>query len=62
MSKLLTFGKQLGDDESGAAMIEYSVLIGIVAAAVIGCAILVGNYVSYSWLRLATAIADRFPQ
>jgi pilus assembly protein Flp/PilA len=62
MSKLPTIAEQLGDDENGAATIEYSVLIGIVAAAVISCVILVGNYVSYAWLKLTTAIGDRFPQ
>ena len=40
----------------------YAVLIGIVAAGTVSCAILVGNQVSYSWLKLTTAIADRFPQ
>jgi pilus assembly protein Flp/PilA len=62
MSRLLTIAKQFGDDENGAAMFEYAVLIGIVAAGTISCAILVGNQVSYSWLKLTTAIADRFPQ
>jgi pilus assembly protein Flp/PilA len=62
MGKLLTIAKRFGDDENGAAMIEYSILIGIIATGIIGCAILVGNYVSYSWLKLTTAIGDRFPQ
>jgi pilus assembly protein Flp/PilA len=62
MSRLRTIAKQFGDDENGAAMIEYAILIGIVATAIAGCAIIVGNYVSYSWLKLATAIGDRFPQ
>ncbi|TIW86991.1 MAG: Flp family type IVb pilin, partial [Mesorhizobium sp.] len=33
MKKLMTMTRQFRDDENGAAMVEYSILIGIIAAA-----------------------------
>jgi len=43
-------------DEKGAAMIEYSVLIGLVTAAVIGVVISVGDWVNTQWSDLNTKI------
>ncbi|TIY03032.1 MAG: Flp family type IVb pilin, partial [Mesorhizobium sp.] len=33
MKKLMTMTRQFRDDENGAAMVEYSILVGIIAAA-----------------------------
>jgi pilus assembly protein Flp/PilA len=38
--------KQFRDDENGAAMVEYSILIGIIAAASILVVIAIGGWVS----------------
>src|SRR5438876_81030 len=35
MKKLMTMARQFRDDENGAAMVEYSILVGIIAAAAI---------------------------
>ena len=43
-------------DEKGAALIEYSVLIGIITATVIGLVISVGDWVNTSWSALNTEI------
>ena len=42
-------------------MIEYSVVIGTVTAAVIAIAILVGNYVSGTWSDLASTLPEEKP-
>ena len=39
-------------DEKGAALIEYSVLIGIITATVIGLVIAVGSWVNGEWTAL----------
>ncbi len=49
MSKLL---KQLRKDEDGAALIEYTVLLGILIVAVIATIGLVGTWVSGQWTTL----------
>ena len=51
MTKIL---KQFRDDENGAAMVEYSILIGIITAATITFIIAVGIYVTNSWTTLCT--------
>ncbi len=49
MSKFL---KQLRKDEDGAALIEYTVLLGILIVAVIATIGLVGTWVSGQWTTL----------
>lgn len=39
-------------DEDGAAMVEYSVLVGIITAAAIGLIIAVGGFVTNAWTDL----------
>ncbi|MDX8455529.1 Flp family type IVb pilin [Mesorhizobium sp. VK9D] len=46
MNKLMTMTRQFRDDENGAAMVEYSILIGIIAAASILTVIAIGGWVS----------------
>ena len=53
MKKLLS---QFVREEDGAAMIEYSVLIGIITAAVILMVIAVGTWVNTEWTDLNTAL------
>jgi len=56
-SKLVRrFGKDLarrfGKDEEGAALIEYTVLLGILVVAVIATIIAVGQWVNNKWSAL----------
>jgi pilus assembly protein Flp/PilA len=53
MSKLL---KRLWKDEDGAALIEYTVLLGILIVAVIATIGLVGTWVSGRWTALNSAL------
>ncbi|RLP22274.1 Flp family type IVb pilin [Mesorhizobium sp. YM1C-6-2] len=43
-------------EEDGAAMIEYTVLLGIITVAVIATIILVGTWVSGEWSDLNAAL------
>jgi pilus assembly protein Flp/PilA len=52
MRKLLGLAKRFRRDEDGAAMIEYTVLLGIITAAVIATIILVGIWVNAQWVTL----------
>ncbi|MFD2055881.1 Flp family type IVb pilin [Mesorhizobium calcicola] len=56
MKKLMTMTRQFRDDENGAAMVEYSILIGLISAAAIAAIVLVGGYVSTSWNKLTNAL------
>lgn len=55
MKKLMTMARQFRDDENGAAMVEYTVLIGIITASVILLIIGVGAWVNGQWQALADA-------
>lgn len=56
MKKFLTLAKRFRDDQDGAAMIEYTVLLGIITVAVIATIILVGTWVSGEWTDLEAAL------
>jgi pilus assembly protein Flp/PilA len=49
--------KTLGSDESGASLIEYTVLLGILLIAVIGSIIGVGAWINQKWSALDTALS-----
>ncbi|TSE07574.1 Flp family type IVb pilin [Mesorhizobium intechi] len=53
MKKLL---EQFRADENGAAMVEYTVLLGIITVAVIATVVLVGTWISGRWTSLNTAL------
>ena len=46
MNKLMTMARQFRDDEDGAAMVEYSILVGIIAAAAILAILAIGGWVT----------------
>ncbi|RWG83201.1 Flp family type IVb pilin [Mesorhizobium sp.] len=46
MEKLISTAKQFRDDEHGAAMVEYSILVGIIAGAAILAIVAIGLWVS----------------
>jgi pilus assembly protein Flp/PilA len=48
--------KKFRDDEDGAAMVEYSILIGLITAATITFIVGVGWYVTDAWSTLCTAL------
>ena len=54
MSKGTNFLQKLRRDEDGAALIEYTVLLGILIVAVIATITLVGTWVSGQWNTLQT--------
>jgi len=56
MRKLMTLAKNLRKDEDGAALIEYTVLLGILLVAVIVTIGLVGTWVSGEWTYLQGAL------
>jgi pilus assembly protein Flp/PilA len=58
MRKFLELARSFRDEEDGAAMIEYSVLIGIITVATIGFIILVGTWVTGQWEALEGALPD----
>ncbi len=47
---------RLRHDESGAAMVEYTVLLGLITIAVILLVVAVGGWVSTKWTSLNTAL------
>ena len=47
---------RLKNDEEGAALVEYSLLIGIITVAAVGSIVLVGPWVGQQWQALVTAL------
>ncbi|RWO02900.1 Flp family type IVb pilin [Mesorhizobium sp.] len=56
MNKLMTMTRQFRDDENGAAMVEYTILLGIITVAVIATIVLVGTWISGQWTTLQAAL------
>ncbi|ESZ30321.1 MULTISPECIES: Flp family type IVb pilin [unclassified Mesorhizobium] len=56
MNKLMTMTRQFRDDENGAAMVEYSILIGIIAVASILTVLAIGGWVNGRFSALCTAL------
>ena len=54
--KGLTVLNQFRKDEDGAALIEYTVLLGILLVAVIATIVLVGTWISGKWTALDKAL------
>ena len=54
MTKFLKVVNSFAKDEQGAALIEYTVLLGIMLIAVIVTIIAVGNWVNVHWTALNT--------
>jgi pilus assembly protein Flp/PilA len=58
MSKYLQAAKNLIKDEEGAALIEYTVLLGILVVAVIVTIIAVGTWVNGQWGALCDKLTS----
>ena len=56
MSKVVSLINRLRRDEDGAALIEYTVLLGIMVVAVIATIIAVGGWINGKWTALNTQI------
>ena len=56
MRSVVKLMDQLKSDENGAALIEYTVLIGVMLVAVITLIVSVGSWVSTKWTALNSAI------
>ena len=54
VSKLL---RSVAKDEEGAALIEYSILLGVIAVVCVAAAIAVGNWSGSKWQALCTALS-----
>ena len=61
MRKLLGALKKFGKDEEGAALIEYTVLLGILLVAVIATITLVGTWISGQWTAWISALPALAP-
>lgn len=56
MSKFTTLVSKFANEDEGAALIEYSILIGLIAAAVIVSITAVGAWITGRWGSLVTAL------
>lgn len=56
MKKAFELIHGVGRDEEGAALIEYTVLIGILLVAVIAVITFVGNWILTQWQALSAAL------
>lgn len=57
MSRALQLMRRLAKDEKGAALVEYTVLLGIMLVAVVATIGLVGGWVNNKWTALWTALS-----
>ena len=57
MRKSLMLVRKLVNDEDGAALVEYTVLLGIMLVAVVATIVAVGGWVGTKWTALNTALA-----
>ena len=57
MSRALQLLDKLAKDEEGAALVEYTVLLGIMLVAVVATIGLVGGWVNTKWTELWTALS-----
>jgi pilus assembly protein Flp/PilA len=56
MVKVIEISRKFWKDEEGAALIEYTVLLGILLVAVIATINLVGAWVSTKWVALNASL------
>jgi pilus assembly protein Flp/PilA len=51
-----SFAQRLSRDEDGVTMLEYTILIGIITAAVIGSVAVAGAWVTTKWTALTAVL------
>ncbi len=59
MSYLRNFIARLAKDEDGAALVEYSILIGLITVVVIAAVVFVGGWVEDQWAALQTGLTGQ---
>ena len=57
MTKLLIFFDRLSANESGATMVEYTILIGLITVVAIALIAAVGTWVQNSWTVINSTVA-----
>lgn len=57
MTKILNLARSLHNDDSGAAFIEYTVLLGVILAVTIGVISGVGRWAGTQWTLLPSVAA-----
>lgn len=57
MRKAIQLLKKFRKDEEGAALVEYTVLLGVMLVAVVSTIVLVGGWVNTKWTALWTALS-----
>ena len=57
MQKVVKLCQRVAKDEDGAALVEYSILLGVVAVACVALAIAVGGWSASRWAALCTALS-----
>jgi pilus assembly protein Flp/PilA len=58
MTKVLALLQRLRKDEKGAALIEYTVLLGVLLVSVITTIGLVGNWINAKWAALLCTLGS----
>jgi pilus assembly protein Flp/PilA len=58
MTKVLALLQRLRKDEQGAALIEYTVLLGVLLVSVITTIGLVGNWINTKWAALLCTLGS----
>ena len=61
MTKLVTFLKTFGADESGATMVEYAIMIGLIAALLIVAILTISGYLVNAWEFLESSLQGSTP-
>lgn len=56
--KLAAVARELRKDTSGAEIVEYAVMIGLLTAAAIATIILVGNWIKVEWSNLCNNLSS----
>jgi pilus assembly protein Flp/PilA len=57
MRKARQLMNQFARDEEGAALVEYSVLLGVMLVAVIGTIVMVGGWINTKWTALLNVLS-----
>ncbi len=57
MKNFANIARQFRDEETGAAMVEYSILLGLIAAATITAVIAIGGWVTGQFAGLCDTLA-----
>jgi Flp pilus assembly pilin Flp len=61
MRKVKKLLQRLARNEEGQGLVEYSILIGVIAVAVVGMAVAVGGWSSAKWLGLCQSLSGVAP-